>query len=317
MESGLRGKNLGELERLLRLFEAGELSGPLTVARLLLVSRDVASIERWLEGRLPTPARDQLLHLIEQHRHGCQCVAALRETHLAVARGDRVLGAAPGPAAGGPEALAKAELVERATRELVERFGAWGLLGPDRSVLEIGCGAGRLQAALSPKVALAAGVDASAAMVARARWCCSRLPNTRHEVGRGSNLAAFGDAAFQLVFAVDGFLSGDPVSAHAVSKDPASRQPAPSDTAPADFSDTAADVVFAGLGAERAASLAEAARVLSPGGELVFQVRSPDAVPAREDVLRLARQHGFDVSMDGERAFQWWHGSTYRLKRRV
>ena len=277
MEIGLRGKDLGELERLLRLFEAGELSGALTVARLLLVSRDVASIERWLKGRVATEARNELLHLIEQHRHGCQCVAALREGHLAGA--ERALGAAPGGAVVDPAALAR---TERATRELVERFDAWGLLGARQRTLEIGCGAGRLQTALSPKVALAAGVDASPAMVARARWCCSRLPNAHHEVGHGSNLAAFGDASFQLVYAMDGFpVDGGAGDAHVTSP------------------------------------LAEAARVLAPAGELVFLVRSSRAGFDASYVTGSAHGQGLDVIAKGERTFHEWDGVTYRLKRRA
>lgn len=295
MEMSLRGKDLGELERLLRLFEAGELSGALTVARLLLVSRDVASIERWLEGRVATDARDALLHLIEQHRHGCQCVAALREVRTGGARGERTLAAAPGGSVGDAEALARAERVERATRELVERFEAWGLLGTRRRTLELGCGAGRLQAALSSRVALAAGVDASPEMVARARWCCSRLSNTRHEVGHGSDLTAFGDATFQLVFAVDAFPGVGPERRAGTER---GRAPNP---------------------------FAEAARVLAPGGALVFQLRSPPAGSpdagqdvrqgTGQDVMRLAESQGLELVATGERAFECWDGLTYRLRR--
>jgi SAM-dependent methyltransferase len=279
MEIDVRRKR--ELERLLGLFEAGELSGPLTVARLLLVSRDVASIERWLAERVApcTGVRDKLLHLIAQHRHGCQCVAALREGHGADAGRERALGIAPDLADTGK--IERVALMERATHEIVERFEHWGLLGAARRTLELGCGAGRLQAVLSAKVALAAGVDASSAMIARARWCCSRLPNTRHEVGHAADLSAFGAASLQLVYTLQNSVTD------------------------ADGDDRVTN------------AFAEVARVLAPGGAFVildFSSRPEGAVDGC-DVARLARDHGFEVVASGERAFRSRDGVTYRLQR--
>jgi hypothetical protein len=281
MEIGVREKDLGELERLLGLFEAGKLSGPLTVARLLLVSRDVASIERWLAGRVATGSggRHALLHLIEQHRHGCQCVAALREGH--VAEGGRVLGAVPAVAGRDAGALDRVELEQRGTQEIVERFDAWGLLGPERKTLELGCGAGRLQAALWPRVALAAGVDSSTDLIARARWCLARLPNTRHEVGSGADLSSFDDASLQLVYAVDSL--------------------------PA----------LASSDGRVTSTFAEVSRVLAPAGDFVIlESSSRDEGPADAgDVERLARGHGLEVVASGERPFRFRDGVTYRLRR--
>jgi SAM-dependent methyltransferase len=265
MEIGVRGKDLGELERLLGLFESGKLSGALTVARLLLVSRDVASIERWLLERVATcsGARNELLHLIEQHRHGCQSVAALWEGHGAEPGRERALGATPPLTACPARAQDARARAGAATRELVERFEAWGLLGRERSTLELCCGAGRMQAALSPRVALAAGVDASPELIARARWCCSRLPNTRHEVGEAHDLSFFGVATFQVVYAVDPFASvaaGDARVTH---------------------------------------TFAEVARVLAPRGEFVVveaaREASSERSPAAGDVELRARCHGLEL----------------------
>lgn len=297
MEIGVHGKDRGELERLLGLFEAGKLSGALTVARLLLVSRDVASIERWLVERFAAApgARHELLHLIEQHRHGCHCVAALRQGHVAEVGPRGMLGEAPNPPDGeavdgeavdGEAARRdRAELAARTARDNFEReivhcFEAWGLLGAKRRTLELGCGAGRMQAALSSKVALAAGVDTSVESVARARWCCSRLLNARHEVADGSDLSGFAAASFDLVYAV---------------------------ALPA-FAVSARD--------ERLSrTFAEVARVLSPEGDFVLVASAQSASSmAAPDVARRAGEHGFEV-VASEQPFRFQDGMTYRLRR--
>src|SRR5437588_140869 len=48
--------------------------------------------------------------------------------------------------------LGDPRLLAQATREIVELLDRWGVLGADRRTLEIGCGIGRLQAALAPRV---------------------------------------------------------------------------------------------------------------------------------------------------------------------
>jgi SAM-dependent methyltransferase len=284
MDIDVRGKDLGELERLLGLFESGKLSGALTIARLLLVSRDVPSIERWLLERVASGGvRSELLHLIEQHRHGCQCVAALREGHGAEGERKRTLGAAPPLAAREAAPADRAARGGSATRELVEQFEAWGLLGRERRTLELGCGTGRMQAALSPRVALAAGVDASPERIARARWCCSRLPNTRHEVADSHDLSAFDDGSFQLLYAVD---------------------PAPS---------------IVGSGDARVTSmLAEVARLLAPGGGFVIiepSSRSPEADALAVDLERRARAHGLERVVSEDGPLRHRDGVSYRMRR--
>jgi SAM-dependent methyltransferase len=278
---------MGELERLLGLFETGKLSGALTVARLLLVSRDVASIERWLLERVATcgVVRDELLHLIEQHRHGCLCVAALRERHVAEVARERPLSAAPPLAAHEGKSSPRVALMAGALRELVERFEGWGLLGHERRTLGLDCGAGRMQAALSPRVALAAGVDLSPELIARARWCCSRLPNTRHEVADSDDLSVFGAASFELLYAID---------------------PLPP--------------IFGSRDTRVTDTFAEAARVLAPGGDFVIvepAPRSSEGAAAAGDVERKAREHGFELVASEQQPLQERDGMSYRMRRRA
>lgn len=69
----------------------------------------------------------------------------------------------------------------------------------DWSVLEIGCGIGRLLRPLSRRVARAVGVDLSEEMVRRGREYCAGLPNVELLRTDGT-LAALPDAGFDLVF---------------------------------------------------------------------------------------------------------------------
>src|SRR5262249_24963782 len=101
--------------------------------------------------------------------------------------------------------LGDPRLLAKATREIVNLFGAWGLLGADRRTLEIGCGIGRLQAALAPSVAEAHGIDVSPKMTAAAVRRCTGLANVFLSVSSGRDLEGFADASLDLVFAVDAF----------------------------------------------------------------------------------------------------------------
>ena len=82
---------------------------------------------------------------------------------------------------------------------------AWGLLGPDRDVLDLGCGIGRVAAALSPRVRSVAGLDIAPAMIAAARARCAGIGNLRFLLGSGLDLAPFADRSLDLVLAVDSF----------------------------------------------------------------------------------------------------------------
>jgi ubiquinone/menaquinone biosynthesis C-methylase UbiE len=284
-----------ECERLLSLYEAGALSGPLMVARLLLVSRDVNAVEQWLRGREVQGERvDELLALIAHHRHGCESVAALVtffDQHQAAGGGagcteiddmfDRALCFSE-EASVALYSLGDAQILEQATAEIVEQLESWGLLGSTRRTLEIGCGTGRMQEALSARVGMAGGVDVAPGMVKRARARCTGLRNTCHRVGSGSNLSGFADASLDLVYAVDSF-----------------------------------PYIVAAGDAQVTSTFAEVARVLGPGSDFVifnYSYRGDEHRDA-DDVARLAEQHGFAVTASGERPFQIWDGAVFRLRR--
>jgi ubiquinone/menaquinone biosynthesis C-methylase UbiE len=178
--------------------------------------------------------------------------------------------------------LGDAGLLQRVTDEIVAQFDTWGLLGPDRRTLEIGCGIGRMQAALSPKVAEAHGVDISPKMVEAARRRCAGLPNVSFSVVSGRDLAEFPAERFELVYAVDSF--------------PYIHQAGP-------------EIVEA--------HFEEAARVLVPGGEFVilhFSYRD-SAEEDRAEVRKLSRATGFTLVMNGAQPFKLWDGVAFRMRK--
>ena len=174
-------------------------------------------------------------------------------------------------------ALGDPDLLSRATQEIVARLREWGLLGPQRDAIEIGCGAGRFVQALAPLLRSVAGLDISGAMIAEARRRCAGLHNVRLDVGTGEGLAGYADASADLVLAVDVFpylvLQGqDLVGIH----------------------------------------VAEAARVLRPGGSLLVLNYSYRGDPDldRADVTALATRYGFEVRRFATGDFILWDGST-------
>jgi ubiquinone/menaquinone biosynthesis C-methylase UbiE len=68
--------------------------------------------------------------------------------------------------------LGRADLLHAATEEIVQRMRSWNLLTPASSILDVGCGAGRIIEAISPQVGIAVGIDISMRMLQSARDRC-------------------------------------------------------------------------------------------------------------------------------------------------
>jgi SAM-dependent methyltransferase len=99
--------------------------------------------------------------------------------------------------------LGSPRLLAGATLEVVGALSQLALIGPERAVLDIGCGIGRLEAALSPLSATVTGIDISPAMIAQARVRCAGFPNVRLLLGTGHDLAGVADGSVDLVVLVD------------------------------------------------------------------------------------------------------------------
>ena len=179
--------------------------------------------------------------------------------------------------------LGSPQLLERATREVVTLLESWAVIAPDRIVLDIGCGIGRLAVEIASRVREVHGIDLSAQMIAVAERRSASLPNVRLYKGNGRDLSALGGTIFDTAIAVD--------------------------TLP---------YLYQSGGSLVAECFAEVERVLKPGGDFVilnFSYRGDDRAD-ESDILRLASQHGFDMVTAGTRPFALWDGLAFHLRRR-
>jgi len=72
-------------------------------------------------------------------------------------------------------------------------------IGPEDTVVEIGCGIGRMTRALATRAARVTGIDVSAEMVDRARLALRDLPNVHLLVGNGRDLGDVADGSADVV----------------------------------------------------------------------------------------------------------------------
>jgi SAM-dependent methyltransferase len=176
--------------------------------------------------------------------------------------------------------LGSLELLTAVTEEIVGLLDSWGLLGLERAVLDVGCGIGRLEAALAPHVDSIVGIDIAPGMIDEARKRCAGFPNVSFVLGSGRDLAAVADQSVDMVTFVDSFpyllLSGDTF---------ASRY------------------------------LAEVARVLRSGGDLVvLNVSYRNNLSADlADLERFGSAVGLRIQQAGDRPCQLWDAPAFRL----
>ena len=173
-------------------------------------------------------------------------------------------------------------LLELATVSLVDRLQSWGLLHPSSVVLDLGCGMGRVCEALASRVRAVVGIDVSRRMLALARRRCINCRNVFFVQTSGRDLAAFADASFDLVLAVDTF-------PYLVLSSPALA----------------------------ATHLSEARRVLKPGGSLVAfnYAYGVDDRTAAEMFCQHAKAAALEPVRLGTRDLAWWDGVTYHVRR--
>lgn len=94
------------------------------------------------------------------------------------------------------------ELFDQSGRTDVEHFfsGLEDLLGPGVQALDIGCGIGRMDRFVAPRVGRLTGIDVSGEMVRRARERLADLGNAEFVEGDGTTLRPIADGALDLVF---------------------------------------------------------------------------------------------------------------------
>ncbi len=284
---------------ILDAWAAQRMSSAIAVMELLLTFGDARAATQSLEERAKaerTAHYDELLQLLLAHREGCErAVAIARRFDDAPGRGGVAARVAwtkerfdeaveqSEEASVALYSLGDADLLRAATDEVLQAMFQWKLLEPGKDVLQIGCGIGRFEAALSPHVRSAVGIDVSAKMIDAARRRTAELANVRFEVCTGFDLAMFEASSFDLVYAIDSMPY----------------------------------IVEAGIELVEA-HFREAARVLRRGGEFVicgFSYRG-DVERDRADVRRLSLLSGFDIVFDGISPYELWNGLVFRLRRK-
>ena len=178
--------------------------------------------------------------------------------------------------------LGAPELLQAATAEVVQLLERLDVLGPERRVLDVGCGIGRIAQALAGKVAKITGIDIAPGMIQAARQRCAGLPDVTLLPTSGRDLSPFPAAAFDLVLAVD--------------------------TMPYVYRAGAALVTD---------HFAEVARVLRPGGDFVILNLSyrGDLELDRQDASRLSAAVGLRVLRNGTADLHLWDGTTFHLRK--
>lgn len=179
--------------------------------------------------------------------------------------------------------LGNPELLERATREIVVQLERWGVISSDRTVLDIGCGIGRLEVELASRVGVVHGIDVSMQMINAALRRCAPLSNVHLLKVTGRDLADYSDSSFDAVIAVDTFPY---------------------------INQSGASL------AER--YFAEAQRVLKPSGDFVILNFSygDDETADESTVRKLAGRHSFKTIAAGERPFSSWDGVAFHLRKK-
>jgi SAM-dependent methyltransferase len=178
--------------------------------------------------------------------------------------------------------LGSAEILAAATREIAEQLEVFGVLDPARTALDLGCGIGRMEIALAPRLRAIHGVDVSPNMIAAAQRRCVGIRNVQISLSSGLDLVGFSAAAFDLVLAVDSFPY----------------------------------VVQAGA-AQVSAYFREIRRVLDRGGDFVILnfAYGRSAAEERADVRAFAGESGLEVVIDGEAPFQLWNARAFVMKK--
>lgn len=281
---------------------AAKISAPVAAARLLFRDESPARLREILRahrlanelagrdaGRL-----DELDRLLTDHERGAARVQALIHEH------ERLLGSTRRTDAveswrrffddsvrvseeGSVAAfsLGSAELLEEGTREIVSFLDSCGLLRPSSTLLEIGCGIGRLAGPLAARVARYHGTEISLGMLAAARRRVA-APNAGFSLGSGLRIAELRERVFDAVLAVDSF--------------PYVHDAGPS-VVDAHFFD-----VWRLLKKRGAFAIFNYSYLGAPSGEKV-------------ELACLAADHGFVLEAAGVKPFRLWDGIVYLLRK--
>ncbi len=254
---------------------AGEISPAVALARLVLGGTTPGEIGRML------PEGSDIAALFASHGGDVEALAAmLRQS--GVDHGDqsldeirrsfeRAVRLSP-EASVAAYSLGDPGLLGEATDELAGWLDREGLVRPGADVLDVGCGIGRVAAALSKRAGSVLGIDIAAGMVEQARQRHRGTANIRFELTDGLSLQ-MADGSRDLVL----------------------------------FVDSMPYLVQAGIAD---AHVAECARIMRPGAALaVFNLSYGDEGEAT--ARRWAERLGLRLRHCGSRPFRSWDGAAF------
>jgi predicted TPR repeat methyltransferase len=261
------------------------------------ITRRAASLSRSGDSLLRDRV-DDLTQLVVENERGCERIAAMLRTDMdsparapsveeGIAFCERLFDWSVQQSEEASVALyslGNPELLERATKEVVAQLERWGIVSRDRTILDIGCGIGRLEVELASRVREVHGVDVSTQMINAALKRCAPLTNVHLLKVTGRNLAEYTDEFFDAAIAVDTFPYIDQSGAPLVEQ-----------------------------------YFSEVSRVLKPGGDFVILnfSYSGNEEQDKRSVRDCSRRHGFDVLTSAERPFVLWDGLAFVLRKRL
>ncbi|MCR0983330.1 class I SAM-dependent methyltransferase [Roseomonas populi] len=279
---------------------AGHLSPEVALARLLLTGTPPEQIPAQLAPHEApgNPAWHRLSALAARSDALASLAAMLREAEVDHDPVDPATGATPESAiaaiarifdravARAPEASVAAyslndpAILAAATDEILAWLTRECLIAGDKDVLDLGCGIGRVAAALAPHCRSVLALDVSAGMIEEARRRHGHLPNLRFATTPGTGLAGHPAAGFDLILAVDSFPY----------------------------------LVQAGIAESH---MRDAAHLLRPGGALAVLNLSYRGTPGadRADAARWAAEGGWHLAHDGTTPFTLWDGRAFLFRR--
>lgn len=260
----------------------------MALGAMLAVEQDLAAVSRSLQAA----GADELLRLLDEHAAGAASALAVLQRHgepATVGELERLRAFFDEAVALSPAAsvavysLGDEALLAVATDEAVGLMQQLGILGPDRELLDIGCGIGRFEQALAPRVGTITGIDISPGMIEAARARCAGLGNVRHALTSGRELGLFGPCSFDAVLAIDSF--------------------------PYLYRAGGVDLVRG--------QLREIARVLRAGGDLLVMNLSyrGDLALDRADAAAFAAELGFQLRRNGTSDLRTWDGTTFLFRK--
>lgn len=273
---------------------AGRISPQIAVAHFMFNGADAAAIQTELAEAEPHPQLDAIRTLLLTHTEQIDALTA----HIGLHGGDhsasgdtpeqgvaRIADFFDRAVAASPEAsvalysLGDPLILAAATAEIVEWLEMSDLLAPEADVLDLGCGIGRVAGALASRCRSVFGLDVSPGMVAEARRRHADQPNLRFEVTGGQNLSFLDADSFDLILAIDSFPY----------------------------------LVQAGI---VPAHLADAARILRPGGALVVLNLSYETDKWDEIQAPIwAADSGLALVGSDRQPFRLWDGSAFVFRR--